>query len=69
MFDRKDLELVSRAYREGKAEGGLDDAYRRASSALLGRHPELGTLGEDALTLRVAQVISTAVITGHLPRS
>lgn len=66
MFDRKDLEAVSKAYRDGKAEGGVKGAHQRASGALLGRHPELCALSEEVLTLRVAQVISTALITGYL---
>jgi hypothetical protein len=69
MFDRKDLEVVSRAYREGKAEGGLKGAHQRARGALLGRHPELCGLGEEAVTLRVAQVLSTALITGYLSQA
>jgi hypothetical protein len=66
MFDRTDLELVSKAYRDGQTEGGLQSAYRRASTALLDRHPELSALDEKTLTLRVTQVLSTALLTGHL---
>jgi hypothetical protein len=66
MFDRRDLEVISKAYRDGKAEGGVKGAYPMASTALLGRHPELAGLDEEALTLRVAQVLSTALITGYL---
>jgi hypothetical protein len=66
MFDRQDLEAVSKAYREGKAQGGLVRAHQRASDVLVGRHPELGKADEATLTLRVSQVLSTAVLAKYL---
>jgi hypothetical protein len=66
VFDRKDIEAVSKAYSQGKAEGGLLQAHERARRALLERHPELGELDEPTLTLRVSQVLSTAVLANYL---
>jgi hypothetical protein len=66
MFDRKDLELVSKAYLDGKAEGGMLRAHKRACDVLIDRHPELSKVDEPTLTLRVSQVLSTAVLARYL---
>jgi hypothetical protein len=66
MFDRTDLELISKAYRDGKAEGGMLRAHKKACDALMERHPELSGLDEAALALRVSQVLSTAALAHYL---
>jgi hypothetical protein len=66
MFDRKDLEAVSKAYRDGKAEGGMLRAHQKACDALMDRHPELSALDEAALVLRVSQALSTAALAHYL---
>ena len=66
MFDRKDLKAVSKAYREGKIKGGMKDGHKKALKALINRHPELSNLDEETLTLRVSQVLSSAVLARYL---
>jgi hypothetical protein len=66
MFDREDLEVISKAYRDGKAEGGMLRAHKRVCDVLINRHPELSALDDATLTLRVSQVPSTAVLAHYL---
>ena len=66
MYNRKDLKAVSKAYRRGKIKGGMKDGHKRALEALVSRHPELGSLDDATLTLRVSQALSTAVLARYL---
>jgi hypothetical protein len=66
MFDRQDLEAVSKAYSQGKAVSGLLCAHKKACDALVSRHPELRELDEATLSQRLSLVLSTAVLTHYL---